>query len=245
MIHRVHWLIVAVVFLSGAMALSADPAAPGKKVRLFILSGQSNMKGVDPDASFTPAVKGAFAEDDCVVVHSAYSGQLIRTWVKDWKLPEGADPKPIRGKNGTHYEQLMEAIREAMKGKAEPASISFCWMQGEADANHKGYGAIYGAALTSLLTQLQTDLGRKDIDVVIGRISDYGNKDAENRPDWNVIRAAEQEWAEKTPRATWFDTDDLNGAENGLHYGKEGWMKLGERFAEKAIAQIKGATGKP
>jgi len=96
-----------------------------------------------------------------------------------------------------------------------------------------------------LIDQLQKDLGRKDIDVVIGRISDYGNNDPENRPDWNVVRKAQVEWAEKYPRGAWFDTDDLNGTENGLHYGKNGWKQLGERFAAKAIEMIKSPTTKP
>jgi len=226
-------LLVAVVLL-------LLPAMAGAKtLRLFVLSGQSNMKGVDPDASFTPAVKAAFPDDECIVVHSAYSGQLIRTWYKDWKLPEGADPTPIRGKNGAHYGQLMEAITTAMEDKPAAVTITFCWMQGEADANHKGYGAVYAAALTGLLDQLHKDLGRGDIDVVIGRISDYGNDDPVNRPDWNVVRKAQVDWAEHTPRATWFDTDDLNGPSNGLHYGKDGWRRLGERFAAKAVELIK------
>ena len=241
MIHRAACLLVLTVFASATFA--AD--APAKKVRLFILSGQSNMKGVDPDVSFTPAVRAAFPDDECVVVHSAYSGQLIRTWVKDWKLPEGADATPARGKTGTHYTQLLDAIKAEMKDKPQPATITFCWMQGEADGNHKGYGSVYAAALTSLLTQLQTDLARRDIHVVIARISDYGNNDPNNRPDWNAVRAAQVGWAEKTPLATWFDTDDLNGPDNGLHYGKNGWKQLGQRFADKAIAQLKSPTTRP
>lgn len=236
-------LLLAVVLIAGSLCF-AD-GAPAKKVRLFILSGQSNMKGVDPDTSFTPKVKAAFPDDDCVVVHSAYSGQLIRMWYKDWKLPPGADELGGQGKNGRHYEQLMDAIKDAMKGKAEPVTISFCWMQGEADSNHKGYGSVYAAALQGLIDQLQKDLGRKDVDVVIGRISDYGNNDPDARPDWNVVRKAQVEFAEKYPRGTWFDTDDLNGPDNGLHYGKNGWKALGERFAEKAIAMIKSPTTKP
>lgn len=202
------------------------------------------MKGLNPDTSFTPNVTTEFPNDDCVVVKSAYSGQLIRTWYKDWKLPEGAQPAG-QGKNGRHYEQLLQAVITAMKDKATPVSLTFCWMQGEADANHKGYGAIYGEALTGLLQQLQTDLKYEDIDVVIGRISDFGNDDPQNRPDWNIIREAQVEWAENSPRAAWIDTDDLNGPTNALHYGKDGYQKLGRQFAAKAIELIKASAGRP
>ena len=34
------------------------------KVRLFILSGQSNMAGLKPETSFTPAIKKAFPKDE-------------------------------------------------------------------------------------------------------------------------------------------------------------------------------------
>lgn len=241
MIRRIVLLGIGFVCFSTILAWAADP--PGK-VRLFILSGQSNMQGLNPDTSFTPAVKAEFPDDDCVVVKSAYSGQLIRTWYKDWKLPEGAKPAG-QGKNGRHYEQLLQAVAAGMKDKATPVSVTFCWMQGEADANHKGYGPVYGEALTGLLQQLQTDLKRKDIDVVIGRISDFGNNDPQNRPDWNIIRRAQVDWAEKSPRAAWIDTDDLNGPKNALHYGKDDYHKLGRRFAVRAFELIKASTAQP
>ena len=37
------------------------------KLKIFILSGQSNMVGLKPEVSFTPAVKKAFAGDDVIV----------------------------------------------------------------------------------------------------------------------------------------------------------------------------------
>lgn len=47
-------------------------------------------------------------------------------------------------------------------------------------------------------------------------------------------------FAEADPaRRAWVDTDDLNGSQNGLHYGKEGWKTLGERFAQKATELIR------
>ncbi len=240
--HRIALIGIGLVLLSTSRAWAADPA--GKKVRLFMLSGQSNMRGLNPDTSFTPAVQAAFPDDDCVVVKSAYSGQLIRMWTKDWILPEGAKPAG-QGKNGRHYEQLLQATTAALQDKATPVSVTFCWMQGEADANHKGYGAVYSKALTSLVQQLQTDLKRTDIHVVLGRISDFGNNDSLNRPDWNIIRQAQVDWAQQTARAAWIDTDDLNGPNHALHYLKDGYHQLGQRFATKAIELIQASTTQP
>ncbi len=225
-------------WIVSASSFAADAAAT-KPVRLFILSGQSNMVGMDPDVSFTPAVKAAFPDDEVIVVKFAKSGQLIRMWAKDWKAPEGEAPRG-QGKNGRHYDSLMQAVAEAMKDKPAPKSITFVWMQGEADANHKGYAEVYRAALESVLGQLRADLKRQDIAFILGRISDFGNDDPEGRPGWNPIRKTQVEFAEADPATrAWVDTDDLNGSNNGLHYTKEGYKTMGSRFSEKAIELIR------
>lgn len=211
--------------------------AADKPVRLFILSGQSNMHQLDPEVSFTPAVTAAFPSDHVIVAKFASSGKLIRMWVKGWQSPDG-DKVPGQGKNGRLYDETMKVVAEAMQGQSRPASISFVWMQGEADGNHPGYGAIYGKALASLLEQLQTDLGRKDIDFVLGRISDFGNDKPDERPSWLAVREAQVAFAEADPHRAWVDTDDLNGDANGLHYPRKGCEELGKRFAEAAIKLI-------
>jgi hypothetical protein len=229
------WSLFATISLLvlAALAVADSP----KPVRLFILSGQSNMAAMDPDVSFTPALRQAFPDDDVVVAKHAVNGNLIRMWYKNWQAPEGAEVRG-QGRNGRHYDTLMATVAAAMQGKPAPASVTFVWMQGEADANHQGYGEIYRDALNGLLTQLHADLGRDDVDMIIGRISDFGNED-ESRPGWNIIRNVQVAFAEEDPkRRAWVDTDDLNGNKNGLHYTKEGYHTLGARFAEKAIELI-------
>jgi hypothetical protein len=239
-----HVSLVAMLLL----AVSTAGAASAKPVRLFILSGQSNMAGLKEDESFTPRVKAAFPDDEVIVAKYARSGQLIRMWYKDWKAPEGAEVRG-QGKNGRHYDTLMETVKQATAGKPQPISITFVWMQGEADANHKGYGEIYANALAKLLNQLQADLGRQDVDMVIGRICDFGNNDPENRPGWNLIREVQVKFADEQPKQrAWVDTDDLNGKADGLHFTREGYQTLGERFADAAIRLIRqrdDATTKP
>lgn len=228
--------LTLVILLHGYASVHADAPKP---VRLFILSGQSNMAALDADAYFTPRVKEAFPGDEVIVVKHAVNGQLIRMWYKDWQPPEGAEVKG-QGKNGRHYDTLMAAVKGAMSGKPTPASVTFVWMQGEADANHKGYAELYDNALQGVLAQLQADLNHKDIGVVIGRISDYGVGQAEDRPGWDLIRKVQVEFAlSDSKRRAWVDTDDLNGKKNGLHYTKEGYETLGERFAQKAIDLIR------
>jgi hypothetical protein len=224
-----------------ALVMWLTPAVSMAKVtRLFILSGQSNMKGMDPDVAFTPAIKAAFPDDEIVVAKFAQSGQLIRMWDKQWKPPAGVEPAG-QGRNGKHYDALIAVVKDAMKDKPAPASITFVWMQGEADANHKGYAELYADAFNRVIAQLETDLGRRDIDVVVGRLSDYGNNDPAQRPGWMAIRKIQEDIAHR-PRSGWIDTDDLNGKADGLHYGKEGYRQLGERFAAKAIELAKASS---
>lgn len=225
--------IVLACFFTTLQATAADEP---KKVRLFILSGQSNMAGLDPDVSFTPAIKAAFPKDEVIVVKSAQSGQPIRRWHKAWKAPEGATVKAT-GKNGDLYDVLMAAVKKAV-GDKKPDTVSFVWMQGERDAK-ENLSAVYGESLRGLVQQLQTDLGRKDITVVIGRLSD-----CETTEHWKSVRNIQVTFGDKEPHSAWVDTDDLNGPQNGLHYTKEGYAQLGSRFAVKTIDLLSKSSEK-
>jgi hypothetical protein len=81
----------------------------------------------------------------------------------------------------------------------------------------------------------------ESLNVVIGRISDtrMGN------PNWVHIRNTQVTLAEEEPHGAWVNTDDLNDKVNKdgqtvnyMHYTKDGYKLLGERFAEKAIGLI-------
>ena len=123
--------------------LAASPA----KVRLFILSGQSNMAGLNPDISFTPALKKAFPNDEVIVVKHAQGGQPIRRWYKAWKAPQDAKLPPSKTKQqpGDLYDALMARVKPAIQGKTVD-TIAFVWMQGERDAK-EGLSAVYAASL--------------------------------------------------------------------------------------------------
>ncbi len=212
------------------MALPA--AAAEKKTHLFILSGQSNMAGLNPDISFTPTVTKAFADDQVIVVKDARGGQPIRRWYKKWKPAQGDSPKA----DGALYDSLMKKVNAAIKDK-QADSITFVWMQGERDAKEK-HGQVYEKSLLGLIEQLSDDLKRTDVNFVIGRLSDYSNDD-KKYAHWTMVRKAIVKVGESGPRGAWVDTDDLNGPKNGLHYTKDGYKELGKRFADKAIALVR------
>ena len=86
-----------------------------------------------------------------------------------------------------------------------------------------------------MLKNLREDLGRDDVNFVIGRLSDHSQP--EKYKEWGAMRQIQVELAESSLRGAWIDTDDLNGNTNELHYpnGENGRVALGKRFAAKAI----------
>lgn len=219
-------------------AQAADKADQGK--HLFILSGQSNMAGMNPKVSFAPTVAAEFGKENVIVVKSAQGGQPIRKWYKKWTDANGKPSKSA----GERYDILMKQVSLAIKGQTLK-SVTFVWMQGERDAR-ENHGKVYEASLKGLLAQLSGDLKRQDINFVIGRLSDWGLKNS-GRPDWKMIREVQVKVADGSPRGAWVDTDDLNDGLNekgkeikdDLHYSVKGYTLLGKRFAEKSIELIK------
>ena len=226
------WSLLSLLLFAMSTTQAADEP---KKVRLFILSGQSNMAGLNPDLSFTPEIKKAFPADEIIVVKHALGGQPIRRWDKQWQPPEGvAAPKGMTAQtSGDIYDALMKKVNEATKDK-KLTTISFVWMQGERDAK-EGYSAVYADSLKRVLKQLRDDLKRPDLSFVIGRLSD----NLKGQTHWDAVRALQEKVAKDDPLGTWVDTDDLNGTKNDLHYNKEGYIELGKRFATKATELIR------
>ncbi|MCM8539111.1 MAG: sialate O-acetylesterase [Lentisphaeraceae bacterium] len=207
---------------------------------LFILSGQSNMQGLDISLSFVPALEKAFGKDKIIVVKSAFGGRAIGTWYKKWQPgKETNKDKPVTNP-GTSYDSLINQVNSQIKGQ-KVKTVTFLWLQGETDALMNS-GDVYGASLEGIFTQLTEDLKRQDINYVIGRISDT----RKNHKHWTMVRKVQVELAEKLPRADWVNTDDLNDGlnsngkliKNDMHYSVEGYKILGQRLADKAINLI-------
>lgn len=232
-----HFLIAIVVapvlvFVSSIKILQNES-------HLFILSGQSNMNRLKLRISFTPTVEEAFGKDNIIIVKDTKGGQPIREWYKEWKTSSGDKPEG----NGALYDRLMVKVNAAIEGK-KIATVTFLWMQGESDILE--HGDMYESSLNGLLNQLRKDLGRDDLNYVIGRLSDHGIGN-ENIPYWMTIRKAQVKIAEASPRGAWVNTDDLNDGvnkngqkiKNDAHYSVEGYKTFGKRLADKAIELIK------
>lgn len=225
--------------LSGlTVPLAVEAAGAGK--HLFILSGQSNMERLIHRQSFTPAVAAAFGKDNVIVVKDAMTGQPIRRWYKEWKAADGTTPAD----RGDLYDRLMDLVWTAISNR-EIATVTFVWVQGEFDAR-TSHGEVYAASLRGLYDQLCRDLGRDDINFVIGRLSDFGLTDA-RYPHWAMVQAAQESVAASNPRFALVVTDAFNDIKdpetgemrNDLHYSREGYIAFGRELANVSIDLIK------
>ena len=125
----------------------ADATDQGK--HLFLLSGQSNMKRFQHKQFFIPAVQAAYGADNVIVIKNAQGGQPISKWYKAWTSSEGEKPE----KTGQLYDALINQVKEKTDG-VEIKSVTFIWMQGEADVK-AGYVDVYAKSFKGLLGQLE------------------------------------------------------------------------------------------
>lgn len=227
------------IFLLSLMAFIISSCVSKQEGKhLFILSGQSNMAELKPEESFTPTIEEKFGEVNVILVKDALGGQPIRRWYHDWKPLEGNEPKA----QPDFYDTLMTKVYPAIENE-RIATVTFIWMQGERDAREK-HGEVYEKSLSGLY-RLSHDLKRKDINFVIGRLSDFDMLN-EKYPHWTMIRNIQVKVGESNPRFDWVNTDDLNDGvnregieiKNDLHMSAEGYITMGKRFADKAIKLI-------
>lgn len=241
--------------LLGLMGLAFNALADEKPVHLFILSGQSNMAGMNPKLGFEPEADKLFPDAEVVYFKVAQGGRPIRLWVSQWNeiaAKHGLKTRIAPGKesqDGTvFYKPIIEQAKKLLE-RHPNASVTFCWMQGERDAK-EALSAAYEDAMKQLVANLRHDLNQPQMNFVIGRLSDFSAK-----PDWQAVRAAQVKVAEEDNRGAWVDCDDLNNKlrndseYNDLHYTKEGYELLGRRYVRQAKALIEGkepaANGRP
>lgn len=229
---------ILIICLTAFIISSCNTKQEGKQ--LFILSGQSNMAGLKPEESFTPIIETEFGNENVIVVKNAQGGAPIRRWHKEWKPLEGNEPKA----QPDLYDTLLTKINASIQNE-KISDVTFIWMQGERDAREK-LGEVYEKSLIGLYSQLCYDLNRKDINFIIGRLSDFDMLN-EKYPHWTMIRDIQVKVGESNSRFGWINTDDLNDGTNregdeikdDLHMSEEGYVEMGKRFANASIQIIK------
>ncbi len=216
-------LTLALAVVLGASA-QEDKATEGV-ARLFILSGQSNMVALDPRETFVPALQAAFPKDEIVVIKDAESGQPLSRWFAREK------PRDL-------YNRLWKKVDATTKDR-KFESMTFVWMQGEADASWAADSKRYEAHMKGLIQQLRKDLSNDGLTVVVGRIGSHFS----GSPDGDKVREVQVGLAAADPLVGWVDTDELERTEDHIHLTQKGREEMGELFAKKAIELISMPIG--
>ncbi len=234
--------LFAVLGLMLVMGWGSKLSAAEKPVHVFILSGQSNMAGMNPKLGFEPEAKSLFPNAEVVYFKVARGGQPIRFWVAEWNDIAAKHKLNSKSPGPKYYDPILKEFEKVLAKHPKPASVTFCWMQGERDAKEK-LAAAYDEAFNQLIANLRRDLKQPEMNFVIGRLSDFG--DGKN-VEWEKVRKIQVGLADADKRGAWVDCDDLNDKEakgvkrNDLHYTPAGYELLGRRYARQAKALIEG-----
>ena len=168
------------------------------------------MQGMDPETGFMPEAKKLFKDEKVVYIKVAKGGQPICRWLEEWQdiaKKNGLSEKDIKrihkGGEVEFYQPILDQYKGMLKKHPKFKSVTFCWMQGERDANGGGQPA-YKDSLKLLISKLRRDLKRPDMNIVIGRLSDAGEK----KESWAAMRKIQMEIVDEDPSGCLLYTSD-------------------------------------
>jgi hypothetical protein len=155
---------------------------------------------------------------------------ISATW---W--PGAADPASPAEYTLSLYHSMLCWTTNALAAarQVDPAVeiAGFFWMQGEGDAYSTQTANLYRTNFTLLLQRMRSDLGRTNLPVVFGRISNSTHPLMTYR---SIVRAAQAAVDGADTNAVMVNTDDLplNVSDN-IHYTDTSLKTLGQRFAQE------------
>ena len=124
------------------------------------------------------------------------------------------------------------ALQSLQNAGLSPTIAGMLWMQGESDAANPYYAAAYQTNLMNLIAAVRGDFNTPDMPFVIGRITTAWGDPVDNA----IVRAAQMTVPTLVNNASWINTDDLEiSTAIPPHYGTQGQIDLGLRFANQFI----------
>ncbi len=148
----------------------------------------------------------------------------------------------FKGKNGINqYDHFLRTINMAMNvndidnnGVEDyliPSGI--LWMQGESDAYREEIALRYYGNLKRLMDLVRAALRKDDLPVVIGKISDSGNnKRGKMYKSGELVQYAQEKFARTEQNVTIVRSTQHYNYYDAWHYDSNGYIDLGEKFAE-------------
>ncbi len=178
-----------------------------------------------PELTFGRDMAAASPEIDILLIKARFGlGDLYN----DWRSSNTG-----RGPAGKHYARFISLQKAAMALKPDAKITGIIWMQGEADAyDDLNEATSYENNLKLFIKNLRTDLKSPHMRFVIGQINE-----SEQWVHGEIVRRAQAEVVRTIPNCVLVTTKDLPLCD-GMHFTSQGSMRLGSRFARKAITTI-------
>jgi lysophospholipase L1-like esterase len=232
----------------------ANPFATGK-TKVFLLAGQSNMKGQginsELTAPYNTAQTNVFFWDNGSWVDLApgfgnttdsFGPEVTFGHTVKQALPADNIVLIKYAANGTalyndwtpvtgpEYITFTNTVRTALANLdasgADYEIAGMLWLQGESDA-HEGMATNYDADLRNFIADMRTQFSNPALPFYIARVTTFYN----SKGQIELVRSAQTNVAETTFNAEWFDTDSYVPLINGGHYGTAGQVAIGIDFA--------------
>lgn len=182
-----------------------------------------------PEIAFTHLLAKKYPKHTIAVVKT--SGGGTKLW-KHW-LP--GQPMYVR------FLQNMENALENLKGKGTPYEIcGMLWMQGESDAEFLEWANAYEENLKTLYTDVRLQTGKKDLPIVMGRISiGLLRKTPWNFDFTEVVQAAQDRVAAADKNVLIINTDKLETLKDNTHFNSESNIWLGKKMGKSMLKLIR------
>nr|WP_302850488.1 sialate O-acetylesterase [Chryseobacterium sp. SSA4.19] len=222
----------------------------------FKTDGKTNILSdrFGPELSFAKKMKKLFPNDKIALIKYAREGTSIDSAAAG---NFGCWDADFNGKNGLNqYDNFLITVKNALsehdidkdgqKDRIVPSGI--IWMQGEGDASYtEEIANAYYGHLKILMNQMRAALLTDDLPVVIGKISDSG-KDASGRV-WKMgelVQYAQEKFVKTDKNASIVrSTKNYGYGNDPWHYNSEGYIDLGEKFADEVFRLIINSEKKP
>jgi hypothetical protein len=190
-----------------------------------------------PELGFGHRLHELFPKDDIYLIKSAYGGTNLAV---QWN----PDPKAMGPRYKQFHERVHAALANLKKAGRDPKIVGMIWMQGEDDSTNAQFAKDYEKNLKNLIATVRTEFKAPHMKFVVGRITDMSKLWA-TPEQIRTVRTAQEKVPALVGNASWINTDDLKWGYYG-HYGTQGQIELGIRFANQFAPAAKGSrTAKP
>ena len=183
---------------------------------------EPGMAGLDCGLSFAKTLLPSVPDSvSLLIIPAAVGGSAISQWIHDETFREVP---------------LLSNFKEKVAiGKQHGTIKGILWHQGENDAIKPETIAVHQRQLEKLFRKFRKEVGNKKLPVLLGELGSFSANDE----NWQKINVQIRNFVAADRRAYLIKTADLNHNGDRVHFDSEGQRRMGERFAQAYINQMR------